>query len=195
MKEDKRLLVERLKWIRFMVIGILLVFIGVFIYTRVQKAKDVKITTSFVSGRLEAVSELTASELTYTGLIKYSEGNIPFLTKNTFSMIYTATVRAGMDISQAQIRVTDKKVTISLPENKVQSIDVDTASIEFYDEHWALFNWTEKEDIIDAVSVAEEDVLKKADIDSLLENARVQTEAVIKGMLTDVVGDKELEIL
>ena len=194
MKDEKRLLAERLKWIRFLVAAVLLVAVCVYFYARYQQAKDTDVTSTFVSGRLESVSELTTSKLTYTGLIKYSEGNIPFLTKNSFSMIYTATVCAGVDLSQTEIEVTKKRVTIMLPEGAVQSVNVDADSIEFYDEHWALFNWTEKKDITNAVSVAEEDVLKKADTESLLENARVQTEAVIQGILTEAVGDRELVI-
>ena len=71
---------------------------GIYGYARYTAPKEPELTSAFVSGKLEAVSELTTARLTYTGLIKYSEGKIPFLTKNSFSMIYTARVRAGIDI-------------------------------------------------------------------------------------------------
>ncbi len=194
LQEDKRLLIEKLKWIRFFVILILLIGICVYVHVKYQAAEEPEITSSFVNGKLETVSSLTTAELAYTGLIKYSQGNIPFLTQNRFSMIYTAKVQAGIDLSQAQIKITGDEVRIILPECSVQSIEVDPDSIEFYDEHWALFNWTEKKDVIDTVKAARDDVSQKADMDSLMKSAREQTEKVIQGLLSDAVGDKKLVI-
>ena len=145
---------------------------GIYGYARYTAPKEPELTSAFVSGKLEAVSELTTARLTYTGLIKYSEGKIPFLTKNSFSMIYTARVR----------------------ECEVQSIEIDEDSIEFYDEQWALFNRTEKEDVIDMVAAAKADVSEKADMDSLIQNARTQTERIVRGLLEDVIGERALVI-
>ena len=103
-------------------------------------------------------------------------------------------MRAGIDVADAQVTVAGDEVVVTLPECKVQSIDVDPESIEFYDERFALFNWTEKKDIIDTVSAAKQDVSEKADLDSLLEQAKVQTKALLKGLLSDVIGDRELKI-
>lgn len=193
MKEDKRLFIEKLKFLRFFIMIVLIVGLAVFLRMQYQKSSQPKLTTSFLNGKLESVSDLTTSELIYTGLIKYSEGKIPFLTKNSFSMIYTATIRAGIDLSQAQIKLTDEKVTVFLPACEVQSIEVDADSIEFYDEHWALFNWTQKEDVIDTISTAKEDVKQKADIDSLLENAKKQTTTIINGLFVDIISERKLE--
>lgn len=195
MKEDRRLLAEKLKWLRFFVIILLIVGVGIFIRIQFQKSSEPKLTASFLNGKLESVSDLTTSELIYTGLIKYSEGKIPFLTQNSFSMIYTAVVRAGIDLSQAQIKISDDKVSVFLPSCEVQSIEVDADSIEFYDEHWAFFNWTQKEDVIDTISAAKEDVKQKAEIDSLLENAKKQTIAIIEGLFADTIGGRELVVI
>ena len=86
---------------------------GIYGYARYTAPKEPELTSAFVSGKLEAVSELTTARLTYTGLIKYSEGKIPFLTKNSFSMIYTARVRAGIDIRQAKIDIQEDQVVIT----------------------------------------------------------------------------------
>lgn len=165
---------------------------GFYIYARYSTAKEPELTSSFISGKMEAASELTTARLTYTGLIKYSEGKIPFLTQNSFSMIYTAKVRAGIDLSEAQITIREDAVVITLPECEVQSIEIDENSIEFYDERWALFNRTEKEDVMDMITAAREDVSAKADMNDLLENARQQTELVLRGLLEDVIGEREL---
>lgn len=181
-------------WLLVLLALLLGMGIGVFGYIRCSMPKEPELTSAFVSGKLEAVSELTAARLTYTGLIKYSEGRIPFLTQNSFSMIYTANVRAGIDLQKAEVEVREDAVVITLPECEVQSIEIDESSIEFYDERWALFNRTEKEDILDMVSAAKEDVSGKADIESLLDQARLQTEHIIRGLLEDAVGERELVI-
>ncbi len=167
---------------------------GICGYARYTAPREPKLTSAFVSGKLEAVSELTTARLTYTGLIKYSEGKIPFLTKNSFSMIYTARVRAGIDIRQAETDIQEDQVVITLPECEIQSVEIDEDSIEFYDEQWALFNRTEKEDVIDMVAAAKADVSEKADMESLIQNARTQTERIVRGLLEDVVGERTLVI-
>lgn len=167
---------------------------GFYGHARYSVPKEPELTSAFVSGKLEAVSELTTARLTYTGLIKYSEGKIPILTQNSFSMIYTAKVRAGIDLGRAGIEIGEEQVVITLPECEVQSIDIDEDSIEFYDEHWALFNRTEKEDVIDTISAAREDVQEKADLESLLESADLQTRQLVTELLEDEIGELELII-
>lgn len=168
--------------------------VGSYGYAYLNTPKEPELTSSFINGKLEAVSELTTAKLTYTGLIKYSEGSIPFLTQNSFSMIYTATVRAGIDLSKAVVEITEEEVVIILPACEIQSVDIDEESIEFYDEKWALFNRSTKEDVIDMVSAAKEDVTKKADIESLLESASLQTKALVRGLLEDTIGERNLVI-
>ncbi len=168
--------------------------VGSYGYAYLNTPKEPELTSSFINGKLEAVSELTTAKLTYTGLIKYSEGSIPFLTQNSFSMIYTATVRAGIDLSKAVVEITEEEVVIMLPACEIQSVDIDEESIEFYDEKWALFNRSTKEDVIDMVSAAKEDVTKKADIESLLESASLQTKALVRGLLEDTIGERNLVI-
>lgn len=179
----------------FIVIALVIgVGVGIFGYVSLSTPKEPELTSSFINGKLEAVSELTTAKLTYTGLIKYSEGKIPFLTQNSFSMIYTATVRAGIDLSKAGVEITEEKVTITLPACEIQSVDVDETSIEFYDEHWAIFNRSTKEEVIDMVSAAKEDVSEKADIESLLNSASAQTQVLVRSLLEDAVGERELVI-
>ena len=168
--------------------------VGSYGYAYLNTPKEPELTSSFINGKLEAVSELTTAKLTYTGLIKYSEGSIPFLTQNSFSMIYTATVRAGIDLSKAVVEITEEEVVIMLPACEIQSVDIDEESIEFYDEKGALFNRSTKEDAIDMVSAAKEDVTKKADIESLLESASLQTKALVRGLLEDTIGERNLVI-
>lgn len=168
--------------------------VGFKICTVMYEKRQPQITTTYISGKIDSVSELTTAQMEYKGLVVYSDGNIPFLTKKGFSMIYTAKIRAGVDVSQIEINVTDEQVIITVPDAVIQSVDVDPNSIEFYDEKYALFNWSDKEDVVDTLSVAKEDATANADATELIENANAQTSSIIRSILEDSIGDKELVI-
>lgn len=167
-------------------------FVGFKLGGMFYKNKQPEITEAYISEKIKTVSELTTAELTYNGLIIYSEGDIPLITKKGFSMRYTANVRAGIDFSKIKATVIEDKIIINIPEAEVQSVDVDSDSIEFYDERYALFNWTQKEDVIDAISIAKEDTSSHADITKLIKKANKQTEIMIRSTLANYIGDKEL---
>ena len=167
---------------------------GFQISNMVHKQKQPKVTTAYNSGKIHNISELTTTQLEYNGLIVLSDGKIPFLTQKGFSMRYTASIRAGIDISEVKIDITEKKVTVAIPDAQIQSVNVNSDSVVFYDEKHALFNWTDKEDIVNALSVAKEDAENRIDEDELLEKAKEQTETILKSVLTDSIGDRELII-
>ena len=167
---------------------------GFQISNMVHKQKQPKVTTAYISGKIDNISELTTTQLEYNGLIVLSDGKIPFLTQKGFSMRYTASIRAGIDISEVKIDITEKKVTVAIPDAQIQSVNVNSDSVVFYDEKHALFNWTDKEDIVNALSVAKEDAENRIDEDELQEKAKEQTETILKSVLTDSIGDRELII-
>ena len=69
----------------------------VFVANRFAPKNETQITSSFISDKLEMVSELTTAKLTYNGLVYYSDGSIPLLTQKSFTMTYRAEVRAGVE--------------------------------------------------------------------------------------------------
>lgn len=176
------------------VVILLAVFAGFKAGRMVYKDKQPEITTAYISEKINGVSELTTAEMVYSGLIIYSEGEIPFLTQKGFSMRYTANIRAGIDFSNVNIKITDNKVVVEMPEAEVQSIDIDPGSIEFYDEKHALFNWTDKSDVVDAMSISKEDVTAHANVDGLARKADEQAAGIIKNILAGSIGDRELVI-
>lgn len=153
-----------------------------------------EITIDYINRKLENISSLSTAEMTYNGLYTISEGKIPFITKKGFSMLYTATVQAGIDASLIEIEITEDKIIVSLPAAKIQKSWVDPDSIQFYDEKQALFNWTQKTDVTEAISAAETDVTEKADTDGLIERADQQAKYIIEGLLKGSVGDREIVV-
>lgn len=160
----------------------------------VEESRKPDITSAYISSKIETVSHLTTAELTYNGLIHYEEGDIPILTKKSFSMVYCAQVKAGVDLSKVESYVTDTEVVLIVPEVEIQEIDIDETSIQFYDEQVALFNWTEKEDTLDAMAAAKADVEEKVNLTELKLKARTQTESLLKGLFEGTVGEREVRV-
>ena len=77
----------------------------------------------------------------------------------------------------------------------MQVSHVDPESVQFYDEKHALFNRDEKTDVTDALAMAENDMEEKANTDGLLERANQQAELVVRSLLTDVVGEREISVM
>ncbi len=197
MAEDKRVYIGlKFKIGMFVIIAVLLlaVFAGFRAGRMIYKDKQPEITTAYISEKINGVSELTTAEMVYSGLVIYTEGEIPFLTQKGFSMRYTANIRAGINFSDVNIKITDSKVVVEMPEAEVQSIEVDPSSIEFYDERYALFNWTDKNDVIDAMSISKEDVTAHANVDGLARKADEQAAGIIKNILAGSIGGRELII-
>ena len=191
LKEKKgKIVLASIRMVSILIIAIA----AIFVTYRLTKKDEPEITNTFIGEKLEAVSELTTAKLTYTGLVRYTEGNIPFLTKKEFNMLYRAGVRAGIDLSQANIDVTDSEVKLTLPKAEIQEISVDADSIQFYDESFALFNGEKREDTVEALKVAEEDVRENGNMEDLMAEAQEQTEILLTGFLDELIGDRTLVI-
>ena len=177
----------------FIIIVLLLILgfvVGYFLdhYLTLKRKKE-SITSTMLESRLADCSDLTTCNLVYVDLVKYEQGTIPLVTKKSFSMIYEANIRAGIDLGQAEVRVSPSNVIINLPETEVQSIEVDTKTLRFYDERLALFNWSNKEDIASAIQAAREDAEQHANLDKLKAQARKQAENVIYKLIRPIVDD------
>lgn len=178
----------------YLLIVLVIAGTAVFLTMHFTKESEPEITNLFISDKLEAASELTSAKLTYNGLIRYSEGSIPFITKKEFSMIYRAEVKAGIDLSKVESEITDAQVKITVPRIEILDISIDESSIQFYDERFALLNWEKKEDLLETIQEAKADVEAKGDMDGLKENAKNQIEILLVGLFEDCIGERELVI-
>lgn len=154
-----------------------------------DKEPKVTVSATSIEERLSQCSSLTTARLDYRGIVKYEEGEIAYINKKGFSMIYDAQIKAGIDLAQSKVKVDGSKIKITLPEPEIQDITIDSDSLEFYDEQFALFNWTNKEDTAKAMAYAKEDAKGKADQTDILNSAREQAHTVIETLLLPVTED------
>ena len=160
-----------------------------------QEPPEPEVDVSYIESRMEDGADLTTVELIYSGMLTYTNGGrIPILTRNGFTMTYQATVRAGVDLTQVELEVTDTRVIVTLPQTEIQSVHVDPDSIVFYDESHSIFNRTENSDTVNAISTAEQDVEDNVDLQELLDRSREHTEAIIRGVLEGQIGERQLVI-
>lgn len=68
---------------------------------------------------LKAIGELATEEYTYTGIYKLSNGQIPFITKKGFTMVYTANFKAGVKVKDIKVQVNQDQVTVTLPQSQL----------------------------------------------------------------------------
>ena len=182
---------------KYLIFLLIIVAVGVVSYllgsTGVFKGKK-QISSHEIESTIKDSAQLTTAYMEYKGLMKVSEGEIPFITKKGFTMVYTAKIDAGTDLEQAKVKLTDKKVVVTVPKANILSVNVDPKSVEFYDEKQALFNWTQKKDITKACEDASKNAEEKADTESLLKESDRRTKEIIKEITGKMVPGKEVEI-
>ena len=145
--------------------------------------------------RLEESSELTVEKSYYTGIVRFSEGTVPLINKNGFSMKYEAELDAGFDLEDVSIEVTDNAVVVTVPKAEILSIDIDPDSLEFYDNKTSLFKTDRKEATKKALQEAEKDAEENASRKGVLEAADKRAEVIFKGILEGGVGDRDIIVL
>lgn len=172
------------KWI-----AIFLGIITLFIIWGISRKPDVD--TVFLRQVLTKSSELTTAKLTITGLSEYHDEGIYIFNKSDFTMCYTATIRAGINLENVEIdsNPVQKKIFITIPEAEIMDAKVDPNNIKFYSTGFALFNVNEKEDLAKALALAEKDAQKEALGTGILDLANQQSEALIKGILVNAIPD------
>lgn len=187
---NKDVLKAAIHLVTVLVIALVIIFVVV----SFRKDNEPELTSTFINNKLQEAGELTSAKMIYNGLVRYSDGEIPFLTRKAFTMIYRAEVRAGIDLEKVEVSVTDSKVTIKVPDTEVQDVHVDADSIQYYDEKFALFNGEKREDAIEAIQKAEEDVRENGDVEELKSTAAEQVKVLMESLFGDSVGDRELVI-
>lgn len=150
-----------------------------------------EVTNDYISGKLEDIGELATQQVTYSSTQQMEDGSIPFITKKSFLMHYSATLKAGIQMDEMDIKSTKKEVIVIIPHAEILGKpQVDPDSIKFMDEKRALFNWQTKEDAKKAISLAEKDIENNDDIDtsSLLEKADEHAKELIYKVLDGSVN-------
>ena len=188
-KEIKTFLKNLSKKAKIIIGAIIIVIIVLFITVGINKKADVD--TTFLTQILTKSSELTTAKLKITGLSEYHDEGVYVFNRSDFTMCFTATVRAGINLENVKIESDSiqKKILITIPDAEIFEVKVDPNNLKFYGTGFSLFNVNEKEDLAKALALAEEDAKKEASNTGILELANQQSEVLIKGILANAIPD------
>ena len=166
---------------------VIVVLIAIFVMFGINR--NSKVDTAYLSELLTKSSELTTAQLTIKGLSEYHDEGVYIFNKSDFTLYYTTTIRAGINLENVKITsdAIKKKIYITIPEAEIFEAKVDTNDIKIYGSGFALFNTNEKEDMAKAISLAEEDAMEYAKTTGILELANEQSETLIKGLLVNAI--------
>ena len=153
-------------------------------------SEKTQVSSETVEMELKNIGELATHAGYYTNVqvIKSSRQifgvDIP-LTQSQFIFSYDGVVKAGVDFADIEIGVDEGRgqIVVTLPEIKVLSNEIDLDSLEIYDESNNIFHPLNIDDINVSLIEMQEESEAKAIENGLLESARANAEALLRGML------------
>lgn len=185
-----------LKQGKLIVLGVVLAILcfAVGFFSGGRQEKPPVLSSITVQNQLQQISQLATVRYSYTNMGQFENSNefygikLPFTTKR-FIVAYDGVITAGVDLSQAQVTVTDQKVTISLPAPQILSHEVDPNSLEVFDETTSIFNPITIEDY-NSFQADQRGVMEdKAIQGGLLTQAKDQAETAITGLLASLLQE------
>ncbi|WP_044600126.1 DUF4230 domain-containing protein [Candidatus Stoquefichus massiliensis] len=150
-----------------------------------------QITSDLLSQQIQSISELATVEYNYTNMGKFENQatfygwKVPFTTKS-FIISYDGKIKAGIDMSVVEVKVSGKAIDIKVPTAKILSHEIDEKSIEVFDETKNIFNQISITDYnqfaIDQKDKMETRVKEKGFIKEAQEKAEETIRTFIKSM-------------
>ena len=164
-------------------------FFGGIKYLEYKKEKEKPtVDTIALSEELAEISELATMEYNYTNTVSYDDHidfygyRIPFTT--TFFIIsYDGTIKAGVDLSKAQINLEGENITVTLPPAEILSHEIDYDSIQALDETYSIFTNITITDYASFTADQNEKMEEKALKSGLLEKARENAILVVRSFI------------
>ena len=174
--------------IKIVILIVLAVVIFIAGMMQMKKNMEPTITSELINNRLEDAKELTTLKYHYTNMGEFQNQSdfygwkVPFTTKS-FIVSYDGLINAGVDLQEATVNVTDKKIQIKIPHAKILSHEIYEDSLQVFLEKDSIFNPIKISDYndfsMDQKKVVEEKAIKKG----LLAEADKKSQEAIKDIL------------
>ena len=174
---------------------------GAFFLGGVMAGRDSQpqITSALLGQRLNAIQELATQEYHYTNMGRFQNQldfygwKVPFTTKS-FIVAYDGVIKAGVDLSELQVEVSGKTISVTLPEGKILSHDIDEESLEVFDETKNIFNPIQIEDYTGFTADQKASMEERAIDEGLLTAASERARTVVEEFLSAFPGAEEYTI-
>lgn len=147
-----------------------------------------KMTSDLLSQQIQSISELATVEYNYTNMGKFENQatfygwKVPLTTKS-FIVSYDGKIKAGIDMSLVEVKVTKNKIHIEVPQAKILSHEIDEKSIEVFDETKNIFNPITITDYNQFAIDQKENMEVKVKEKGFIEEAQAKAEKTIKNFI------------
>lgn len=158
------------------------------------QSENTQIDAVVLQNQLTEIRELATVTYAYTNMAQFESSSdfygvkVPFTTKS-FILTYDGTIKAGVDLDGAAVDISGTTVTVTLPEARILSHEIDEDSVEVFDEKASIFNPFTVEDFTsfqaDQKAAMEERALSRG----LLEEARSKAVSSVKQLLAAALPD------
>ena len=158
-----------------------------------------EITADLLGQQLREVSDLVTVEYHYTNMGKFENTldfygwEVPFTTKS-FIVSYDGVIRAGVDLSQAEVTAEGTTVTVVLPAAEILSNEVTEDSLEVFDETHNIFNPITISDYNGFTRDQKQSIEQKAIDNGLLTAGQTRAEETVKDLFGMLPGMEEYTI-
>lgn len=179
-------------WKSYLIMLVIGILIGAFLFFGMVNLNigqgEAKVTNTTVLEQLQSASELITTKYNYSKVGRYENSleingwSIP-LTNKYFILTYEGEAQLGVDLEQADIAVTNNKISIQLPDVEVLSNTIDEKSIEVYNESKNVFNPISVNDYKEFAIQQKESVDKELKEKNIYETARQNTIDAITKLL------------
>lgn len=174
-------------------IAIAAVVVIVILVLLLTRDKGPSFTAQTLEQTLQSSSDLVSAKVTIGGMAEYkSEKGVKLWNYTSFKMFYKALIPAGIDIDQVEISVNDtlKTVYVKMPEAHIfeDMINVDPNTIVPFEKNIHINHKKDMEYLLEAQKTAKAKAAEDAKDSGLLELAEKQSEALIRGLLGEIVA-------
>lgn len=157
------------------------------------------ITADLLGQQLRDIQELSTVEYHYTNMGRFENQKdfygwkVPFTTKS-FIVAYDGVIKAGVDLSQMEVTVQDKTITVTLPEGKILSHEIDENSLEVFDESKNIFNPIRIEDYTGFTADQRASMEERATEEGLLTAASERARTLVEQFIAALPNAQEYTI-
>ena len=202
MTEEKAHPLRTMKTVLFCVLFLAAVGAAGFLAGRFAQSRqpEPEISAVVLQGSLAEISELASVSYQYTNMGQFENSgefyghSIPFTTKK-FILTYDGVIKAGVDLSRAQVSVSEGRVAVTLPPAEILSHELDEDSVEIFDQQTSIFNPFTVEDFTAFQSAQKSIMEEKALQRGLLEQAQEKAAGSVRLLLLSLLPEgTELEV-
>lgn len=160
-----------------------------------KSAGSTEMSAVVLENRLTEINEFASLTYSYTNMAEFENSKdfygikVPFTTKS-FIITYDGTIKAGVDLVQAKVDVSGKKITVNLPAATILSHEIDEDSLEIFDENTSIFNPLKVSDYNTFNKEQKAEMEKKATDKGLLTEAGKKAADAIDDFISQLSGDE-----